>query len=353
MATTRRPTTPPTTPPAAAGAPAPATTPPKPAAPAATPAPPTATPPAVPTVPRVAATDPVELQLYKSQLPGTPGVVPPNGTWNLFARVLNIADKGLKNRQIVFTLEGRQETAVTNSQGDASFPTPLTAPADGSELRVSAHISGIRNFSVMHIIQRIPKTPRQIARDLKNNRRARKFMVATAGLWLICLLVALFFGLGNPLISNAQTSLTGQQEFYNNLPGVKGSGQEIHPDSIWWNLLGTWQKPFFGMVLLWTIFSLIYWILAVREEVMEIIRQGIAKIADRRYASASARDSLLERLMAFSGHLTSVRKPTAGDTAATTTATGKPTFWELFRSDIISDVLVEIGPKALAAILGR
>ena len=325
----------------------PASTPATPAAPSAPAAPIT---PATPTTPVIPAPvtpvtkitnpkDPVGLQLFKSMLP--------NGQFSLFARVLNIADKGLKKLSIIFTLEGRQITAITNDQGDASFPSPLVAPADGKELKISAHISGIRNFSVMHIIQRVCKTPAQKAKDLANNKRARKFFFTAVGLWLVCLLVALFFGLGNPLVDFNHASLSEQQKFFNDSASVKGTSLEIRPDSF--GLLGAWQKPFFLTVLLWTIFSLLYGILAFREEVIEEFRRGIEKLVDKHHNISSARDPLIERLLTFSGHLTSVRKPTASGTTEPAT-TGKPSFWQLFRSDLLSDLLVDVVPGIFRAL---
>lgn len=304
--------------------------------------------PAAPTTPATPAPatkltdleDPVELQLFKSQKP--------DGTFSLFARVLNIMDKGLKKLSIIFTLEGIQVTAITDDQGDASFPNPLTAPADGKELKVSAHISGIRHFSVAHILKRVEKTPAQKAKDLANNKRARKFILAAASLWLVCLLVALFFGLGNPLVNFNQTSLSEQQKFFNNSASVKGTSLEIHLDSS--EFLGTWQKPLFLTVLIWTIFSIFYGILAFREEVVEEFRRGIGKLTDKYYNTSSARDPLLERLLAFSGNLTSARRPTSTTGTTEPATVAKATFWQLFRSDLLSDLLIEIVPGIFRAL---
>ncbi|MDO8668178.1 MAG: hypothetical protein Q7K35_03705 [bacterium] len=346
------------TPAPAAGAAAPATATPLPA-----PAP--ATPPAKPAEKKIPATDPVELQMFKSRLPvptavptvGTP-VTPPPEKYNIFVRVLNINDKGLGKKTIVFTCEGDQKIAVTDKQGDAVCPfNTLTAPADGKELRVSAHISGISGFSIMHVIQRVAKTPPQIAWDAKNNKWAKIFIYAAAGLWIIGLLVALFFGLGKPLIDYSQTTLSEQQSLYNALPGIKGTIMEIKPDPA---PSGVWQKPFFLGVIIWTIFSVIYGAFSLREEVMEAFRQGVQNIIDRRGYSVVAKDPLLQRLMAYAGTLKSVRReiPTnTGETPATpqsptttTTPSHGNTFWERFLSSLSSDFTVEILPKILKAV---
>jgi len=323
--------------------PASTTAPTTPAAPAASTAPATSATPAAPApaAKTINPKDPVELQLFKSQLR--------NGKFSLFARVLNIADKGLKKLSIVFTIEGKKITAITNDQGDASFPSPLTAPADGKELKVSAHISGIRNFSVMHIIKRVNKTPAQVAKDLANNQRARIFFFVAVGLWLICLLVALIFGPGNPLVDFSQTKLTDQQVFFNNLPGISGTSQEIKLSSADQDL-GSWQKPFFLVVIFWTIFTIFYGILAFREEVVEECRSGIGKLVDKYYNTSSAKDPLLERLLAFSGHLTSARRSTTTTGTTEPTTVARPSFWQLFRSDLLSDFLVEVVPGIFRAL---
>ncbi len=297
----------------------------------------TTTPPIPPTDP----TEPVELQLFKSQTP--------TGECNIFARVLNIADKGINDQWVVFTLNGQQKIARTNDQGDAFFPQPLAAPADGKELKISAHISGIRNFSVIHIIRRVAKTAADIDRDARNNKRARWFLGVAGTLVVACVFIILFCGLGNPLVDFGQEQLTKQQKFFNEHIATSDNLIEKTAET---GLSGKWQKPFFLIVLCWIIFSSFYWILAIREEAAEIIRQGIGKIADRRYLT-SARDPLLERLMAFSGHLTSVRKPSKSGDAPIGAAKTKNTFWELLRSDLISDVLVEVIPGLLKIFRGR
>lgn len=339
-----------------------------------TPAPPipTASPSALVTIKpaKIKETDPVELQVLKSRLP--------NGQFNLFARVLNIADKGLNKKQVVFIREGDQLAATTNSQGDTACPfNPLTAPADGSKLNVTAHMSGIRDLTLMHIVQRVVKTPAQIAKDAANNRRAKWFLLATLALWLLCAFVIIpVWGFGKPWIDPQKfsliphpTELTEEQVAYNNLPGVKGTYLEIKPPRSAPSTVptGKWQKPVFALVLLWSVFSVFYAILSIREEVTEAFRRGVDKIVDRHYATASARDPLFQRILAFSGHLKSIRRPEVMDitppattTVAATAAAGattpavggaKNTFWELFRSDLLSDFLTEVVPEIFKALL--
>ncbi|MDO8592830.1 MAG: hypothetical protein Q7R92_03630 [bacterium] len=300
------------------------------------------------TTPAAALSDPVELQLLKSELP--------NRDIRIFARVLNIVDKGLGRKQVVFTRDGEQKVAITNSQGDTMYPDPITPLPAGKETKVSAHISGIRNFSVMHIIKRVVKTPAQMAKDRRNNKIAKYFILFMGALWLASWLIAFIFGLGNPLIDFSQTKLSDQQVFFNNLPGVKGSAKEIKLDQP--QSLGQWQKPFFLAVLLWTIFCIFYGILACREEAMEGFRKGIEKLVDKHYNTASARDPFFERLLAFSGHLATAKRPTSTTAtpagSATTPPTNvRPSFWELFRSDILSDLIVEVLPSVIKSVRGR
>jgi hypothetical protein len=355
--------------PTPAPAPAPAVPPPTPApkpAPGVPPAPPSPT--AIITIKpaKIKETDPVELQVLKSRRP--------DGKFNLFARVLNIADKGLNKKQVVFICEGDQQIATTNNQGDAECPfNPLTAPADGSKLNVTAHISGIRDLTLMHVIQRVVKTPAQIAQDAANNRRAKKFLLATMVLWLLCgLIIIPVFGWGKPLIDPRQisllphqTELTEQQIAYNNSPSVKGTYLEIKLPESKPSTLPTskWQKPLYLLILLWSAFSVIYAILSFREEAAEAFHRGVDKIIDRHYATASAKDPFFQRLLAFSGHLKAIRRPEvmdvvpstvateiATDTTKTTSKSGN-TFWERLESSLVSDTLVEIVPEVLKAVL--
>ena len=306
---------------------------------------------------KVEETDPVELQVLKSQLP--------DGNYNLYARVLNIADKGL-SKKVVFVCEGTALTVCTDDQGNASCPfNPLTAPADGSKLKVMAHVSGIRDLTLMHVVQRIPMDSVKAA---KNNRRAKWFLLVTAALWLICAIVVMpIWGLGKPLISrqeisllpHLQTTLSRQQVFFNNLPGVRGSDNEIKAPAPIPSTAptGKWQKPVYLLILLWSGFSVIYAILSMREEVVEAFRHGVDKIIDRHYATASARDPFFQRLLAFSGHLKAIRRPEEMDItpvatggATTPVLKGGNTFWERVQSSLVSDTLVEIVPEVLKAI---
>lgn len=325
--------------------------------PPAPPAPPPAPPPP-PTPPAMKETDPVELQLLKSQRA--------DGKFSIFARVLNVASKGLGKKTIVFVREGTEEEVTTDKNGRASYPGLLTPPSDGSKMTVSASVSGIADRAVIQVYARKPKSPIQQAKDSANNRRGIIFTLVGVGGCLACLLIAFFFGLGKPLIDKTKTSimpqprtsLTENQVAYNNLASVKGTEFEIKlpapaPST---TPTGKWQKPIFLVAFLWTAFSLVYWFFSFREEVVEAFRHGVEKIIDKRSSSASAKDPFFERLLAFSGHLASARK-SPGSTETTQPSapapSGKNTFWELLRSDLLSDILTEILPGVLRSIFKR
>lgn len=318
--------------------------------------------------------DPVKLQVLRSQQP--------DGKFNLFVRVLNIADQGLA-QDVDCVFQGQRQSVHTDKNGSADCPfNPITAPANGTELQVLTYVSGIEDFSVMHVIKRIIKTPTQAALDAKNNKRARIFIYGAGVLLLICALIGLIWGLGNPLINPAKVSLMSrsqtlstQQVLFNNLPGVKGSSLEVKPEpapvvasgawrKIWFLRIAppvdAWQKPLFSLVALWTMFSIIYWIFSWREEVAEAFRRETGKFVDRHYNSTTAKDPLLQRLVAFTGQLKTARRPettapVAADAAPRETppVTGKNTFWELFRSDLMSDFVTNVLPGVLKAVFKR
>ncbi len=229
----------------------------------------------------------------------------------------------------------------------------------------------------MHVVQRVIKTPAQTAQDARNNHRAKWFLLTAVALWLLCGFVIIpVWGFGKPLIDpekvsflpQARSELTEQQVAYNNLPSVKGTYLEIKtpkptPSTV---PTGKWQKPIYLLFLLWSGFSVIYAILSMREEVAEAFRRGVDQIIDRHYATASAKDPFFQRLLAFSDHLKAIRRPEVMDitspaaptsasatTGATTTTTVgvKNSFWELFRSDLLSDFVTEVVPEIFKALL--
>jgi hypothetical protein len=227
----------------------------------------------------------------------------------------------------------------------------------------------------MMVIQRVVKTAAQIAQDANNNHRAKWFLIATLALWLISSFVIIpTWGFGKPLINRQEISLlphssstlSEQQIFYNSLPGVKGSDDEIKSPAPKQSTTATgkWQKPAYSLILLWSVFSIIYAILSMREEVAEAFRRGVDEVIDRRYATVSARDPFFQRLLAYSGHLKAIRRPEVMDITPTTVAAvnttsgtstpvivAKNTFWERLESSLVSDTVVEIVPEILKAIL--
>lgn len=314
-----------------------------------------------PPPPEVNENDPVELLLTRNLDAST-------GEYSVFTRVLNIAGKGLENQVVVFTIEGRQEPVTTDNQGDAKYPYPLAAPTDGKELIVSAHCSGIRAPCSIRIFKRTPKTPEQVRRDGENNKRARIFLLVTAVLLVGYLALVYFFGLGKPLFNpgktsimpKVQTQLSEQQEFFNDLPGVRGTKDEfkIPKPPLSTVPTGKWQKPLSLVIFLWTIFSVGYAIASLREEVWDAVKRGVERVVDKRANTANAKDPLFERLVAFTGHLASARRqlsPTAEAERAKMTppVTGKNTFWERLQTSLLSDITVEVLPAIVKAIRGK
>ncbi|MFA4817686.1 MAG: hypothetical protein WC608_03085 [Parcubacteria group bacterium] len=310
-------------------------------------APPTQT--TAPAQPTVNKTDPVEIQVLRSALPKA-------GEFRLIARVLNYKGDGLKNRTVGFLFRGKLEELETNSGGVCQFPKMATRSISikpGAEEKITAFVSGISQLTTTTLCRRRRLTGKSKADAQKNNQRARKFFAAAGigfGIWLvIAIAISSLAGWGEPLLSSSH-ALTSQENFYNTIPGVAGLGKTIEVDSG----LGHWQKTVIflplAIILLWTVFSFFYGIISLREEVAEAWRASMESIVDRNYVKAH--DPLFERIAAWSGHLSRARTHFTGP-LTTEPIKKSPVFWDYFRSDILSELVMDAIPKIFRAITGR
>jgi len=320
------------------------------------PAPASATPPkTTPAQPTVNKLDPVEIQVLRSALPKA-------GEFRLFARVLNYKGDGLKNKNVGFLFQGKLVEVETNVAGVCQFPKIATRSLSikpGAEEKITAFVSGISQLTTTTLCRRRRLTKKSKEDAQKNNQRARRFFAAAGiafGIWLVAaVLISSFSGLGEPLLSNSH-ALTAQEKFYQTIPKPLIISQAVSSETD----LGHWQKPAIflplSIILLWTAFSFLYGIISLREEVAEAWRAGMESLVDRNYVKAH--DPLFERIAAWSGHLTRARTQPASPTTQTpgpapVGTTTKPSFWNYFSSDLLSDFIMDILPRIFRAIIGR
>lgn len=292
--------------------------------------------------------DPVEIQVLRSALPEA-------GKFRLVARVLNYKGEGLEEKTVGFIFQGKLTEVKTNASGVCQFPKNTADSINikpGVEKKITAFVSGISQLTTTSLIRRRRLTGKSKADALKNNQRARRFFAVASiafSIWLVAsILIASFAGLGEPLLSSSH-ELTAQEQFFNAIPGVAEAGEvdELRQ--------GQWQKTtiFLPLIitLLWTLFSLLYGIISLREEVGEAWRAGMENIVDRHYVKAH--DPLFERVMAWSGHLVNAKTPSQGATTGTTESRSKKAgFWNYFTSDILSELIMDILPRIFRAIAG-
>ena len=308
-----------------------------------------------PAQPTVNKLDPVEIQVLRSALPKA-------GEFRLIARVLNYKGDGLKNRTVGFLFRGKLEELETNSGGVCQFPKMATRSISikpGAEEKITAFVSGISQLTTTTLCRRRRLTGKSKADALRNNQRARRFFAAAGiafGIWLVvAICITAFSGLGEPLLSTTH-ALTAQEKFYQTIPKPLIISQAVSPETD----LGHWQKPaiflLLGIILLWTAFSFLYGIISLREEVAEAWRAGMESLVDKHYVRAH--DPLFERFAAWSGHLARARTQSVSPTTQTpgptpVGTTTKPSFWNYFSSDLLSDFIMDLLPRIFRAIVGR
>jgi hypothetical protein len=290
--------------------------------------------------------DPVELQMMYYGRP-TPG------EFVVIIRILNIKGVGLNKKTVHVAFQGKREELTTKSGGVCEFTVNVKP---GEEEVITAFTSGISQPATITIRCRREMTPSEKEAAQKNNQRARFFFAVellASVLWLISsTLIISNWGLGGHLLSSSH-ELTAQEKFYNSNLGEELQAFAVKaPEAV-----ESWQKEAIflplGFILIWMLFCCTYGILSQREEVAEIWSSGMETIVTRHFVRTQ--DPLLERMATWSGYLTRVRtqSTTAEPSApATTTDNSKPNFWDYFRSDIMSDVIVEILPKIFKAIFG-
>jgi hypothetical protein len=175
-------------------------------------------------------------------------------------------------------------------------------------------------------------------------------------LWFRCFSI----GWGDPILNPPATELSVQQQMYNEVVLSVNPDLIIRPEVS----KGNWQKYFWFFSFLWTIFSFVYALLSPREEIIEGFRNGVDKIIDKlRQTSDTASDPLIDKLIAWSqthARARAQKQPkatiattTTGTEATTETEAPKTkkalTFWDVFKSDMISEIIIDLIPPIFKA----
>lgn len=278
-----------------------------------------------------------------------------NGKFTLFIRVLKTGGIGIK-APVVIEAEGVQKTILTDDQGNAKFDfgNKIRILNPGEVVEVRAKVSGIEDPAVIKLRRRQIPTPKPATFSRPwwfgtNNGRSVIFLGAMVVLWFLCIVI----GYGDSLIGEPTRTLSEQQIFYNQTAKLANPNFVITPEEgIFRIFLDDTKKYMHLLTMLWSIFAIIYVPLSLREEIFEGLQEGFEKIVDRSYVQAE--DPFIQRLMAWSGARgvatrkggIIVKEGEKGEKVV------RPTFWEYFRSDLLSDFIIEILPGIFRKMIG-
>lgn len=269
-----------------------------------------------------------------------------NGKFTLFVRTLKTGGIGIEV-PVVIEAEGVQKTITTDDQGNAKFDfgNEIRILNPGEVVEVRAKVSGIEDPAVIKLRRRRASISKPATFSKPwfgtNNGRSVIFLGVMVVLWLLCIVI----GYGDPLIGQPTRTLSEQQIFYNQTAKLANPDFVIAPkEGILDIFLDSAKKYIHFLAMIWSIFAIIYAPLSLREEIFEGLQEGFEKIVDRSYVQAE--DPFIQRLMAWSGARgvatrkggIIVKEGEKGEKVV------KPTFWEHFRSDLLSDFIMEILP---------
>jgi len=252
---------------------------------------------------------------------------------------------------VVVHADGQQHTVKTNKQGIGSLFLGKFLKLGETKV-IKAFISVVAEAATLKL--RRPKTKKPVKNFwkwliFKNNGRAVLFIGVAALLWIFCFAI----GWGDSILNPPQTELSQQQQMYNEIVVGVNPNLIIAPEIP----KGDWQKPFWIFAFIWMIFSLIYAPLSLREEIAHGLREGLGKIKEK--TSSEAVDPFFDRLAARVGAYGAARKTTPKIMMQSQEATAEAprkkhlTFWDVFKSDIISEILADLIPAIAKAIFKR
>jgi len=296
--------------------------------------------------------DPDQLQITRHRMA--------DGANTIFARVVDALGNGIKT-VVQVCAQGVIYDLPTDKNGTAVWPFPRCL---NPRETVDADICVTGIVEKAKVILRGPR-PNHAGRPAAwtwgwwygtNNGRGVALLIAMVAIWIIALVI----GPGDPLISFGHTELSAQEKFYNAGADIYKATVDQAPGLL--HAVGNAVCKFVWLFLapLLTIFAILYFVFSLREEIAEGIIEGLELLVDRPYVRS--KDPLAERIMAWSGVYATakkaglVRQPLqAPETEEKTEETkteqpkgrGHVSFWELFRSDLASDLLVVVLPQVI------
>lgn len=326
----------------------------------------------------------------------------------IYARVTDGMGKPIKEVTLMFIVDGTNFSEETGEDGLVSFflshhmekkDGDLWWPDPGQLLKLRVFCPGIEEAAEITLYR--PKNPEPEMGRLewlwkKKNGWAVLSLGFAFTLWIYCAVI----GWGDPLINPPQTVLSPQQEIYNQ------AGEEINPSEkkevrvddglIKSNLKavknlclsmgsgigicsppknnngteeqvyqayggqyypqygkGNWQKKNWIITLIISFLSLIFASFILREEVAAEIREWLRKVRVR--SSSQVSDPLWEKLAKRFNVLSVAYKKRNGEEGGMEKAAAKHdfSFWDLFKSDLLSDMLVELLPALFRAVVKK
>lgn len=294
------------------------------------------------------------------------------GSFRIFSRVLKEDGKALQNVPVRFQSGLTVMQANTNEHGFASweyYNHRLLNP--GEEVSVDCFVNGVKDNTKVKL--RRPPTPQTPPnRWWKwNNGRAKFGLLMTAIMFVLALLV----GYGRPFFSPiTQPAEVTDQLSYENIQKLNAAKtnsakevtipsnveKKIVEDNAWTDTL---KKSIWFLAFFFLLCAPPYFIFAYREEFGAAAREAFYAVLEKNYDRAD--DPLFEKLGRKLGTFSATRnKPrisvtestTATEEATTATPQPKParygnSFWELLRSDLLSDFAIELAPKLLKKIM--
>jgi|GEM_PF-2267874 len=291
---------------------------------------------------------------------------------------------GVAGKNVTIFVDGHDVRRQTDSEGEVIIP--LRRRLDpGEKIKVRASVSGIPRSAHIH-----PRRHRDRSNQPKpfergwffrvNNGRAFLLACVTILIWLSAILI----GPGKPLLNpsafrgkpiavNEMTNKVGavhhekvrlskSERFYNEAAAIVGEEYMIKGG----------EKPYSGSIRLWqlgvllTIVSILYIIIASREEVAEAIEESVETLIDK--SSDEASDPVLERLAKWYGLYSEVvRKPveprvvSAGQPDITALMSsshpdnlgGHPSLDTILKIDLMANGIMEVVKAVFGKIWGR
>lgn len=285
-------------------------------------------------------------------------------SFRLIITVCKAGGKGVKATVDLHSSQGITHKLTTDANGFAAWDySYMVLP--GNEVCITAKVDGIADTAKVTLKHPPKALP---ANAGNNNARARKFFIVALILIITCLLT----GFGGPIFNRHQNEnevkvALGNDFKYKAMPNFLNTSSTVTSFSAVTNekvdenpstLPGepkTSLRFLWLIALLWTIFAIVYGITAQREEVNYILKLWAFEAFTKR--SANANDPMLEYLGNWLGTFSTVKQKNATvviqNSNEKTKESEDVSFFDLLKSDIAGEFIVEALPKILKKIFWR